>query len=510
MTIKGKTYSSLLISIILHAIGFLIMMNIVIVHPEYQEILGIEFDFIKVYRKPPEERELPKLEPPEKNVPESQYSSAPKIASSTFSISLTPAGGGRRSSVMADYESRPTDGMTKTNFTSIGISRSEIGAAGIATRAQIRDNYEVKLSATIGQSNYNFTTTDGLSDASPSVEGDGTLRPKVPKGQGWLNTHYSGENLYDTEGISNGRFRGLMNDIAIGISASSNIRIIDIVFLLDATGSMVDNVRGIRAYIDTFLERLRRNKFDVALGLVAFSDGRTRPKTLGVTTDFGKFKNWMHQIDFTGGGDLTEAGLEAVMVAINEIDYRRRAQKVFIMVSDGPFHDADYDGRSLFSLDQVIAKLKSNNVQVEVVGLDYLPVKQLAWATGGQWRLIPGQGYLENISMPQPNKIYSQLGILESDSNSLKDEITVPIVRNPPAWVKLSWKVLNPHGEKFLGEFVDKRKIPLDNPPDKIRFPLDIDLSKVRGLPGTYTFIYRLEDSSGKRSILRRSVDLTW
>jgi hypothetical protein len=273
---------------------------------------------------------------------------------------------------------------------------------------------------------------------------------------------------------------------------------------------MVDNVRGIRAYIDTFIERLRRNDFDVALGLVSFSDGRERPRTLGVTTDFGRFKNWMHRIDFTGGGDLTEAGLEAVMVAINEIDYRRKAQKIFIMVSDGPFHDADYDGRSLFSLDQVIAKLKRNNVQVEVIGLDYLPMKQLAWATSGQWRQIPGQGYLENTPMPRTHKIYSQLGVLKSDSDSLKDEIIVPIAGNLPDWVKLSWKVLNPHGEKFLGDFVDKREISTDNPPDTIRFPVVVDLGNLRGLSGTYTFIYRLEDNLGQRSILRRTVDLTW
>lgn len=216
----------------------------------------------------------------------------------------------------------------------------------------------------------------------------------------------------------------------------------------------------------------------------------------------------MYKIDFTGGGDLTEAGLEAVMAAVGEIDYRRKTQKFFIMTSDGPFHDADYDGRSLYSLDQVIATLKANNIQVETVGLDYLPVKQLAWATGGQWRPIPGKGYLEQISMPRPNKIYSQLGVLESDSGLLKDEIIVPIGENPPDWVKLSWKVLNPHGEKCLGDFVDKRNISSDNLPDKIRFPLTIDLSSLRGLPGTYTFIYRLEDSLGNRSILRRTVDL--
>jgi len=507
MTTRGKTHRFLLTSIILHLTVFFILMKIVIIHPERQDTTGIEFDFIKIHQQPLKARELPKTEQPQSDAPKPsdtlQDSNSPKIASSMFSISLTPVNSGQRAAVMADSESKSINWMTKTNFTSIAVLYPEISAAPIATTAQIRDDREVELSALIGQSNNNLTTTDGLSDKSPSVQKDGALHPKIRKGEGWLNSYYWGENLSSSEGVSNGRFRELMNDIAIGISASAQMKKVDIVFLIDTTGSMVDNVRGIRAYIDIFLERLRRNEFDVALGLVAFSDGRSKPKTFSVTTDFGKFKNWLHRIDFVGGGDLTEAGLEAVMAAVDKIDYRRRAQKFFIMASDGPFHDADYDGRSLYSLDQVIATLKANNIQMETVGLDYLPVKQLAWATGGQWRSIPGKGYLEKISMPLPTKIYSQLGVLE-------DEILVPIDKNPPAWIKLSWKVLNPHGEKVLGDFVDKKSISSDNPPDKIRFPLTIDLSNFRGVPGIYTFIYRLEDSSGKRSILRRTVDLTY
>ncbi|MFQ6041660.1 MAG: vWA domain-containing protein [Candidatus Poribacteria bacterium] len=525
MTTKGRTPRFLLTSIILHVIIFFILTKIVIIHPEPKDATGIEFDFIKVYQQPPEEREVPKMKQPEADVSklpdEIQDSNRPKIVSSTFSISLAPVSNGQRASVVPDAEHKPTNRMTKTNFTSIGVLRPEISAATIATNVQIRDDREVELLAPMGQSNDNLIATDGLSDASPSVRKDGTLRPKIRKGEGWLNSYYSGENLSSSEGVSDGRFRELMNDIAIGISASAHRKKVDIVFLIDTTGSMVDNVRGIRAYIDAFLERLRWNKFDVALGLVAFSDGKSKPRTFGVTTDFGKFKNWLHRIDFVGGGDLTEAGLEAVMAAVDEIDYRRKTQKYFIMASDGPFHDADYDGRSLYSLDQVIAELKANNIQMETVGLDYLPMKQLAWATGGQWRLIPGKGYLEKISMPLPTKIYSQLGVLESDSGSLKDEIIVPIDQNPPAWIKLSWKVLNPHGEKVLGDFVEKRELSteksygyprksLNEPPDKIRFPLTIDLSNFRGIPGIYTFIYRLEDSSGRRSILRRTVDLTY
>jgi len=146
-----------------------------------------------------------------------------------------------------------------------------------------------------------------------------------------------------------------------------------------------------------------------------------------------------------------------------------------------------------------------------VLGLDYLPTKQLAWATGGKWRLIPGKGYLENISMPLPAKIYSQLGILSSDSASLvdfgkstyTDEILVTLEDEKPEWVTLTWKVLNPHGEKYLGDFVDKKIVTHNT--DKILFSPKIDIN---GFSGTYAFIYKISDSLGNKSILRRTVDV--
>ena len=172
MAPKGKTPRFLLTSIILHTIVFFILMKIVIIHPERQDNTSIEFDFIKVHQQPPDERELPKVEKTdESKTPDAiQDSNRPKIAASTFSLSLTPVSNGQRASVVPDAEYKPTNRMTKTNFTSMAVSRPEISATIIATNAQIRDDREIKLSGPIVQSNDNFTTTDGLSDASPSIQ----------------------------------------------------------------------------------------------------------------------------------------------------------------------------------------------------------------------------------------------------------------------------------------------------------------------------------------------------
>ena len=190
----------------------------------------------------------------------------------------------------------------------------------------------------------------------------------------------------------------MMTELARNLTDAATLQEVDLVFIIDKTGSMEDNVRGIRAYIDLFFEHFTRSGHDAAFGLVTFADAKeNKPKVQGVTTDHGKFKNWLYKIKFEGGGDLAESGLDALMAALHKNKFRGNAQRFFVLASDGTFHDADYDGRSEYSQDGVIETLQHNGIRVDVIGLNFLPIKQLAWATGGTWRAIPGRGYLEHI-----------------------------------------------------------------------------------------------------------------
>ena len=101
-------------------------------------------------------------------------------------------------------------------------------------------------------------------------------------------------------------------------------------------------------------------------------------------TTLGPSKTGFLKINVDHGGDISESGLDALMTAIQDIEFRNNAQRFFILASDAAFHDADYDGRSSYSLDVVIETLQREQIRVEVIGLDYLPIKQIAMATGGK------------------------------------------------------------------------------------------------------------------------------
>ena len=350
--------------------------------------------------------------------------------------------------------------------------------------------------------------TDGVLDgsgASPGIDapnihygserGDALRAGGV--GNSWGGGGASGGNL-------GGVFVYMMQDIARTLAKATTAEKVDIVFVLDETASMADNIRGIRAYVDFLFEAMERNGRDTTFGLVTFTD---KTKTYGRTDDLGTFKNWLANIGVSGGGDLAEAGLDGLMAAVKTSQFRKGAQRFIVLASDGAFHDADYNGRSVYSLDEVIETLQNEEVRVDVIGINYLPIQQIALATGGTWRAIPGRGAAEYTPpLALTVKLFSKLGTLHFENEQMDDKITVYINNPPrPKQLTLTWKVLNPLGERCYGPFTEEKTVPDDGSTEVEMTPV-INKGVFQGMPGVYTIIYRLENEHGHRGILRRTL----
>ena len=301
-----------------------------------------------------------------------------------------------------------------------------------------------------------------------------------------------------------GVFVYMMKDIARTLAEASMTKKVDVVFVLDETASMTDNIRGIRAYVDFLFEAFERENRDATFGLVTFTD---ETRKYGRTDDLGTFKNWLFKIGVDGGGDIAEAGLDGLMTAVTETKFRKGAQRFIVLASDGAFHDADYDGKSAYSLDQVIETLQNAEIRVDVIGIDYLPIRQIALATGGTWRAIPGRGYLEYVPpLTLTVKLFSKLGTLNLENGQMDDKITVYINNPPrPKQLILTWKALNPLGERCYGPFTEKKIIP-DDGSTVVELRPELDNTVFQTMPGVYTIIYRLENEQGHQSILRRTL----
>lgn len=179
--------------------------------------------------------------------------------------------------------------------------------------------------------------------------------------------------------------------------------IADIVFLIDNTGSMSRYIEKVRNNINNFANSLKDSGIDYRLGLISFGDiADSKIKKYDFTSDTNTFIDEVNEVadNLTGGGDLPESGLEALMdsdTGALSMDFRSDASKHFVVVTDDSFHNQGESGSgnssAYLETSDVENALLDNDVVMDVVGTvrnskpEWEP---LANATGGEFYDIDG------------------------------------------------------------------------------------------------------------------------
>lgn len=121
---------------------------------------------------------------------------------------------------------------------------------------------------------------------------------------------------------------------------------IDVVFVIDATGSMVWVHNRVRARIETLSQYVRNLVPLARFGVIAYRDYQDPEFVIRVSQpsfDIVKARTFMSQLDALGGGDVPEAVTEALRQAENTINWRAGAQRVLIVIGDAPPHRYEAD-----------------------------------------------------------------------------------------------------------------------------------------------------------------------
>ncbi len=167
---------------------------------------------------------------------------------------------------------------------------------------------------------------------------------------------------------------------------------LDIAFLVDATGSMGDEIdklkRSMRAMADQIAQLPSRP--DVCYALVAYRDRGDAFFVRGAdfSNDLAAFQQQLAQLRADGGGDMPEALNEALHSAVHRLSWRGDGTaRMVLLVADAPPH-LDY-GAPFYDTDAMAALAKGIKlVAVGASGLD--PVgeyvfRQAAQYTGGRF-----------------------------------------------------------------------------------------------------------------------------
>lgn len=139
---------------------------------------------------------------------------------------------------------------------------------------------------------------------------------------------------------------------------------VDFVFVIDQTGSMQTYIDAVRKKVRDLTKFLKTRGIDYTLGLVLFSD--EVDKVYQPTPDVNDFLSWIGRVKARGGGDVKENALEALEATADQIEFRPAANKVALLVTDAPYHQAGEHGKGVsdHTTESITQKLFEEQVRV--------------------------------------------------------------------------------------------------------------------------------------------------
>lgn len=148
---------------------------------------------------------------------------------------------------------------------------------------------------------------------------------------------------------------------------------LDLSVVIDATGSMSDELEFLKAELLTILADVTRShpELDVRLGVVAYRDEGDEyvTRTFPFTDALEEAQNHLRAQRADGGGDMPEAMDQALIRAISQ-DWRPDAVRAMLLVADAPPHD-QYVARTWAAAEAARAR-RIHIVPVAASGVDDL------------------------------------------------------------------------------------------------------------------------------------------
>ena len=202
-----------------------------------------------------------------------------------------------------------------------------------------------------------------------------------------------GTGAGDGDGTGAETFESLMKTLGEEVAETSGGAPIDVVFVVDMSGSMTDNIRSVTEHIQDMLDVYKAVEIPYALGLTEFfatmpkGPQGTQNSTNKITVtqlveDDKKYKRTLEEINVNVTGD--ENALDAIMQTLKGLRFRPISKRHLIVLTDEPFTSL-----TGVTIDKVIAACKEFDIRVNVIGLSIADHKRLAAETGGKWHPIP-------------------------------------------------------------------------------------------------------------------------
>ncbi len=194
----------------------------------------------------------------------------------------------------------------------------------------------------------------------------------------------------------------------ITLASSGTMAQADIVFIIDTTGSMSDEINNVKNNVGYFVDTLKEKGISAGLALVEYRDievdgyDSTKVHKNGTSNWFYDMNAYKNKIDSAlyadGGGDTPECVVDALETA-RLLDLRASSGKIFILVTDADYKEDNRYG--IPSMSAEIELLKNAGVNCSVVTTSYEKdiYYNLYVSTGGIYANIYGDFYNELMAL---------------------------------------------------------------------------------------------------------------
>ena len=169
------------------------------------------------------------------------------------------------------------------------------------------------------------------------------------------------------------------------IEAATGGRGVDLVFVIDTTGSMSDKIEGLLTTCAKFVEDFNALRLNHRIAIVSFGDLRVpgdKIQNTAFTNNVAATQKSLRNIPRnSGGGNEGESSLEALERALS-LPFRPDAVKAIVLITDEP---AD---QHRLRADDLLGKLVERECLVFVAAPPQGYYKKMASFTGGKWYKI--------------------------------------------------------------------------------------------------------------------------
>jgi len=181
--------------------------------------------------------------------------------------------------------------------------------------------------------------------------------------------------------------------LPVGCNYSNNV---DVMFMVDATGSMADEIRYLKAELQDIITNVKKRDPSLALnmGAVFYRDHGDEyvTRTSDFSNDINKTLDFINKQEANGGGDYEEAVEEALTEAITKCTWSADARtRILFMVLDAPPHATPEVIAKLTTLINLAAEKGIRIIPISGSGVskstEYL-LRTMALATNGTYTFL--------------------------------------------------------------------------------------------------------------------------